>query len=268
MATGDAPLTIQAYRVRSDWAETITWQDHLGLTVDSAFAASVSVPVTLGWYAWDVTAALQAWSDQRDTNTFSLLLRSDVSSGQHYRGFWSKDCSVVDLRPYLEIAHDLPMVTPTNTPTATCTATYTPSPTPTSTPTPTGVWAAWREPNNTILLPPSGSVDVVFEYHNAPPATDLSATLTGAAVFQNGKSQLTDSVHGSGSYILTLKADSSANPGDPLYLTVKLGGVTIKPDPRSGRIAADVLSAGHPRTQLAISGGTHADVDQNTDHYL
>ena len=48
VATGDAPLMVQAYRVRSDWAETITWQEHLGLTVDSAPAASASVPANAG----------------------------------------------------------------------------------------------------------------------------------------------------------------------------------------------------------------------------
>ena len=73
VATGDAPLTIQAYRVRSDWAETITWQEHLGLTVDSTPAASASVPATLGWYAWDVTGALQAWSDHAEVAGVALI---------------------------------------------------------------------------------------------------------------------------------------------------------------------------------------------------
>ncbi len=120
----DTPLTIQAYRVRSPWAESITWNQHLALTVDGSPAASTSVPAVLGWYAWDVTAALQAWSDQRDTADFSLLLRSNVTSGQHERGFWSKDCSPADCgtnQPYLEIQFEPP----------------TPTPTPTLTPTPT-----------------------------------------------------------------------------------------------------------------------------------
>ena len=215
VATGDAPLTIQAYRVRSDWAETITWQEHLGLTVDSAPAASVSVPVTLGWYAWDVTGALQAWSDQRDTNNFSVILRSDVSSGQRYRGFWSKDSSVVDYRPYLEIVYDLPpTVTPTATLSPTPTATPTATRTPTPTATPTGAWAAWREPNKAILLPPSGTVDVILDYYNAPPSTTLSAGVVGAAVFQQtGGPQFTATVQGSGRYVLTLKAKTGALPG-------------------------------------------------------
>ena len=65
-------------------------------SLTSASAASASVPARLGWYSWDVTAALQAWSDNRDTSKFSLLLQSDVTSGQHDRRFWSKDCSPAD----------------------------------------------------------------------------------------------------------------------------------------------------------------------------
>ncbi len=147
---GDAPLAVQAHRVRSDWNEALTWADHLGLTVDSAPAASVNVPATLGWYTWDVTGALQAWSDSRDTRDFSLLLGSDVSSGQHFRGFWSKDSSVVDQRPSLEIVYDAP--TATATPTATPTATFFPTRTATPTTAP-GVQAVLRSSSNGVAHP-------------------------------------------------------------------------------------------------------------------
>ena len=232
VATGDTPLTVRAYRVRSNWTETITWQEHLGLTVDSTPAASASVPATLGWYAWDVTGALQAWSDQRDTSNFSVILQSDVSSGQHYRGFWSKDSSVVDLRPYLEISYDPPTATPT--PTVTPTATRTPTPIA----TPTGAWAAWREPYKVILLPSGGSADVLLDYYNAPSSTQLTASVTGAAVFQrNDQPYLTDAMEGSGTYVLTLKAKAGALPGAAFNLSVQIGEFTLWPDPRSGRIA-------------------------------
>ena len=127
--SGDTPLAIQACRVSSNWLENITWNGYLGLTVDCTSAASTNVPATLGWYPWDVTAALQAWSDNRDTSNFSLLLKSDVTSGQHYRGFWSRDCSTADCgsnRPYLDIAYDPPTPTPTATSTRTATPTATP----------------------------------------------------------------------------------------------------------------------------------------------
>ena len=129
--TGDAPITVSAHRVRSDWGETITWQEHLGLNVDSVASASVSVPASLGEYVWDVTAALQVWSNVRDTSNFSLLLRSDVTSGQHERNFWSGDCSPTDCgpapgsRPRLDIVFDPP--TPTRTVTPSRTVTMTPT---------------------------------------------------------------------------------------------------------------------------------------------
>ena len=107
-----------------------------------------------------------------------------MSSGQRYRGFWSKDSSVVDYRPYLEIVYDPPTPTPTATLSPTPTATPTATRTPTPTATPTGAWAAWREPNKVIVLPPAGTVAVVLDYHNAWSSTDLTANLFGAAVFQ------------------------------------------------------------------------------------
>jgi uncharacterized repeat protein (TIGR01451 family) len=111
--SGDTPLAVQACRVRSSWTEEkITWDGYLGLDVDCASAASTDVPPTLGPYLWDVKGALQAWSSEAsDTGNFSLILQSDVTSGQHYRGFWSKDCSPAACgsnRPYLEITYDPP----------------------------------------------------------------------------------------------------------------------------------------------------------------
>ena len=133
----DTSMMIRAYRVRNDnWSGAINWSDHLKLSIDSTPAASTQVATSLGWYSWDLTSALQAWSDSRDTVLLSFILRSDVESGQHERGFWSMDCSNADCgtppgkRPYLEINYELPTPTPTNTTTPTPTG----SPTPTATP--------------------------------------------------------------------------------------------------------------------------------------
>lgn len=242
---GDTAMAIQAHRVLADWDQTTTtWQ--IQPAFDLTPCASTSVPSsTLRWYSWDVKDALQTWSNIRDTSNFSLLLQSDVTSGQHERSFRSEENSAVDYRPYLEVAYDLPTPTPTPTRTATPTPTDTPTPTatptatrtPTPTATPTGAWAAWREPQKAIFLPPAGTVDVVFDYYNTPSSTDLFATLTGAAVFQNGKSLWTDSVQGSGSYTLTLKAKTGALPGAAFYLSVQISEFTLQPDPRNGFIA-------------------------------
>jgi len=230
---GDTAMTVRAHRVRGAWDETaITWENHLGLAIDlAAPATGASVPSTRGWISWDVRDALQAWSDARDTAAFSLILIGDVTSGQHERSFWSKDCDPAQCgsnQPRLDVTYDLP---PTATPTAT------PSPTM----TPTGAWAAWREPNRVILLPPAGTVDVVLDYHNAPPLTTLTAGVTGAAVFQdNGMPNFTDKVQGSGSYALTLKAKAGALPGAPFYLSAQAGTFVLQPDPRNGAIARQV----------------------------
>ena len=125
LTEGDPPLMVSVHGVRTQWTELIDWQGHLALAVDAAPAATSAIPSAVGWYVWDLTAGLQAWSDARDTGDFSIMLRSDVSSGLHERGFWSKDCSDADCgptpgrRPRLEIAYDPP--TPTPTPTLTST---------------------------------------------------------------------------------------------------------------------------------------------------
>ena len=82
-------------------------------------------------------------------------------------------------------AYDLP----TPTPTARATRHATPTATRTTHRDADRRLGGLREPQQVILLPPAGTVDVVFDYHNAPPSTDLSATLTGAAVFQRTASR-------------------------------------------------------------------------------
>jgi len=225
--TGDDPITVQAHRVRTTWTETITWQEHLGLDVDPTPAASTSVPAALGWIEWDVKTALQVWSDTRTTNDFSLILKSDITSGTHKRGFWSKDCSPAECgsdRPQLAITYNLPTATPTVTPTATA--------------TPKGAWAEWREPDQLIVLPRYGRVDVVLDYYNAGEGTELSADVLGSAVFQQyGGSDFTTTVQDTGTYTLTVRPKIGAQPGAPFYLSAQLGDFWLQPDPRNGLIA-------------------------------
>lgn len=240
------PMSIGAYRIRGDWPENIAWSQHTSLPIDDTAVSTVSVGTAFTWYDWDVASALQAWVDARDTARFGLILKSaDENPWQHERAFWSRNCSDNDcgvppgLRPALLVRYQVSTPTPTGTPTWTPTVTPTPTPTstPSPTPTPTGVWAAWREPQKLIMLPPAGQVDVLFDY-NALEAANLVATLTGAAVFQeSGTRQLEDTLQGSGSYSLTLTAKNDATPGDPFYLSLLVNGLTIRPDPRSGVIA-------------------------------
>lgn len=176
------PMVVSAYRVQSDWSEAITWNQHMSLAVDSDAAASQQVMTQLAWYQWDVTAAVQAWVDRRDSRYVSFLLRGDEALGQHYRGFWAKDCADSDCgtapgaRPALEIEYDLappsnvkvflpvvlrqptPTRTPSPTPTSTrsLTATRTPSPTRTATRTRTPTWTPPGTPKPGMVYVPGG----------------------------------------------------------------------------------------------------------------
>ena len=110
--SGDPPLAIQACRVDSPWTEAdVTWAKFGPLSVDCTSAPSIPVPSREDPYAWDVAGVLQAWSDYRVTSNFSLVLQSSVTSGQHYRGFWSKECDTAVCganKPYLEVVYDPP----------------------------------------------------------------------------------------------------------------------------------------------------------------
>ncbi len=138
---GDAPMTVHAHRVRDTWDEnSVTWQNRPQF--DQEPFSSTVIPAQLGWYSWDVKNELQAWSDARDTDHFSVLLRSDATSGQHERSFRSRQHSEVNYHPYLEVVFEMATSTPTATPT------HTPTPTPTP-----GVQAVLRSDSGGIVQP-------------------------------------------------------------------------------------------------------------------
>lgn len=184
----DAPMSIPAYRVRSNWNDTITWNQHLSLSVDANPVSSQQVTTQQGWYEWELTAAVQDWINNRDSNYFGLLMKGNEDPGQHYRSFWSKDCTddkcgaSPGQRPKLEIDYDPPSPftpTPTGTqtpaalgaflpiimynrpPTATSTRTVAPTPTRTRTPTPTPTYTVTptptRRPATEMVYVPAGA---------------------------------------------------------------------------------------------------------------
>lgn len=232
----DPDMAIAAQRTKNNWSENVTWEGR-PLVEPAAPEAVTSVPATVGWYSWNVTAALQTWSDARDTTVFGLLLTGAVS-GQHERSFRTREHATIETRPYLELEYATPTPTPTFTPT------YTLSPTtaPTNTSTPTGPWARYRNPDGPILVPLGPSRNVVIEYFNAGASTQLTATVVGAAVFGNGQPTFSQTVPaaGAGAMVITLKAADGAEPGDGFSLGVKFGAFTVKPNPRDGVIARTV----------------------------
>jgi len=131
----DVPLTVNMYRVIGDWNnENISWQEfEANYQVDRSISATQIVGTEFVWYHWNVKPLLEAWlNDASHTSKFNVILESNQSSGQHQRGFWSKDCSDSRCeRPKLEIQFATPTATPTptNIPTATHTPTATPTPT-------------------------------------------------------------------------------------------------------------------------------------------
>jgi len=158
--SGDPLMTVSAYRVRTAWSDTLTWNQAKSLAVDAQPATSAPVASgQFGWYAWDVTAAAQDWLAHDDTPNLSFELRSDASEesgSQHERAFWSNECPPADCgsnRPQLVIQYQLPTPIPTAT-----TATPTRTPSPTNTPTPTVTPTPTPGLQLTLRAAPSGPV--------------------------------------------------------------------------------------------------------------
>lgn len=133
--SGDSPMSVGVYRIMSNWAESITWNESFGnnsLRWEATPVAQKDIPAQAGAYTWDVTAHTQGALNSSATS-LSLLLMGNETPGQHERAFWSKDCSDSACggwpgqRPRLEIIYE-PLPTPT--PTRTMTPTATPTPTP------------------------------------------------------------------------------------------------------------------------------------------
>lgn len=136
---GDGPMTVTMYRItRNLTDENISWEEFEGTyPIDRDVPATVTVGTEFTFYHWDVKPLIEAWlNDPAHTSKFSVILESDQTSGQHERGFWSRDCTDPDCeKPILSIQTTDP--TPTSTPEPT--ATDTPVPTPTATFTPVRV---------------------------------------------------------------------------------------------------------------------------------
>lgn len=117
--------------------------------------------------------------------------------------------------------------------------TPTPSPTPTRTPSPTPntPWINWA----TTTLPPAARFPVLparVLYGSVSSATNVTATITGGATFDDGTgSQTKPAAPTSGEVFFNVKAKAGATPGTNYTLTVKLGSVTIT---RTGKVGWNV----------------------------
>lgn len=135
----DEPMTVTMYRFTGDWNnEDISWEEFDGnFEIDRGVSATQTVGTEFTLYHWNVKTLIEAWlNDPARTSKFSVILESNQTSGQHERGFWSRDCTDSGCeKPVLSIQTTDP--TPTSTPEPT--ATNTPVPTPTATFTPVRV---------------------------------------------------------------------------------------------------------------------------------
>lgn len=134
-------MIVKVARLRNDWAENITWNQHSRLLpADPDHAVEISVGTDLVEYRWNLKEMLQKWTNDTERGgAISLLITSDESAKQHDRGFWSKNCTetqCVGKQPVLEIQFELP---PTATPTNTTFPSSTPTATPTHTPLPVSI---------------------------------------------------------------------------------------------------------------------------------
>ncbi|MBM4429096.1 MAG: DNRLRE domain-containing protein [Chloroflexi bacterium] len=143
----DQPIIVGAYpviRTWTDWAATwykATAADYWGLpgcndilTDRSPVALDAQPMYSLGWYAWDVTAAVSEWVQNPGSNKGLLLQQIGTEVGGEY-DIRESEHRYPEERPYLTIRYKLIPPTPTNTPTPTETPTATPTDTPTTTPT-------------------------------------------------------------------------------------------------------------------------------------
>ncbi|MFC1507347.1 DNRLRE domain-containing protein [Thermoproteota archaeon] len=114
--SGDDPAgrTFTAYRITNDWVETqATWNSYrTGSSWDTAGgdfstdgASSTTVPSSMGWMTWDVTAVVKAWIEGGQPN-YGFLIR-DLNEVLQDPGFGvnfdSKESIFTDWRPILEI---------------------------------------------------------------------------------------------------------------------------------------------------------------------
>lgn len=216
----------------NNWQENINWNEHLALLPpDPDHQAMTTVTRTLAEYQWDITNMLQKWSnDANRGNAISLLLTGDETSGQHERGFWSKDCSSSECgnAPVLIIQ----FTPPTPTPTSTLTSTDTPVPTSTPTPIP---------------------VELVLDYevHTATPTTTPKLLIQ-----RGGGATSTPTLVPT---VPTNIARLDVRPGDEIVYTVRYAVTTTVDDVKvTNKIPANVT------TPESISDNGTQDGDQIT----
>jgi len=123
-ATND-PMTIGVYRITSPWTEFgSSWDLEDGITEwnstlngtgggdfdPGALDAVSGVTDVPGWYAWNVTAAAEAWWSQSSPNQGLLLRQVDDDAGNPLgqKLFYSSDSTNVTSRPRLTIAYTTP----------------------------------------------------------------------------------------------------------------------------------------------------------------
>ncbi|MEM7126406.1 MAG: DNRLRE domain-containing protein [Chloroflexota bacterium] len=182
--TNDEPLIVSVRRANGVWAEEVT-ANTLEVTIDNQHSPTMTIPaVDDQLFTWDIQALVQKWINEdvasRGT-VLSLRITGNKQSGDHERGFWSRNCEVSDCgevpgkRPQLVITYSDPA-----TPTATSTAT--PAPIPTVLPTPESnialsIEIMSSEPANQSILP-GESVNVDIRIQNGPVPV-ANAILTG-----------------------------------------------------------------------------------------
>lgn len=169
-------VLINANRTRGAWSESITWNQHLTVTVEMTHTASIPVGMSKGVYTWDVSNMFQDWITSGDSATpIGFRLTGSEETGNSLRGFWSRNCpdsECAGKRPRLIVNY----VVTTPTPTPTFTPTHTPTPTFTPTPTP-GVHYLSLSNHPTGPLKPGEPVTYTIEVANgAFPLSSVSMT--------------------------------------------------------------------------------------------
>ncbi|MBI1294630.1 DNRLRE domain-containing protein [bacterium] len=227
-------LDVSVARLASDqWAETLTWNEHILLPVTADAPVTLSIQRELNrQYEWNIQAMVQSWAADPNRSMLSLVLGSSRSSGDHERNFYAKDCTdcSVDQLPRLIIEFTAPTATPTATPTFTSTPTETPTPTqtPTATPTATPTFTPTATPTrgpgiDTVLLSssPGGHVApddeiayiIAFASNNVRDYTLNTISITD--IIPAGTELITDSVASGTQFTVTY----SMAPGSTIRWT-------------------------------------------------
>jgi len=143
------PLTVAAHVLRRLWQENqATWHqaaggqnwgtpgaDNIVSDRSDVVVAAATVSALGTWYTWDVTAAVQGWVADRNSNKGLILIGSSDQTTE-FRFFSSEYGSTNTFRPKLTISYEAAAQSPTPTPTKTTTTVPTSMPTTTATSTP------------------------------------------------------------------------------------------------------------------------------------